>query len=163
MEVKMPLLRTEFNYDRDLVSQETGLACEGEGLTKQSFAEEVDINTIVRRFGLTGELPVNRRMPSFGDFTGVFDYQSAMNAVVAARESFDALPAQVRKRFHDDPQEFVEFCSDKDNLDEARKLGMVPPAEIPLEVEVRDPAAVKPPVNAVSGNPPASGGGTVIT
>lgn len=117
-----------FNYDADLVSEETGLDCSGDaGRTIQSAKEETDINTIVRRFGISGELPKGVRAPVFGDFEGVFDYQSAMNAIVAARESFDAMPAAVRSRFHNDPQEFVVFTSDVANRAEAEKLGLVVP------------------------------------
>lgn len=123
-------IRTEFNYDMNLAGDESGLRCMDGSLAKQSFAEEVDINTIVRRFGLSGELPVGVRMPTYGDFTGVSDFRSAMDAVVAARESFDTLPAHVRTRFHNDPAEFVDFCSDDDNIAEARKLGLVPKEEL---------------------------------
>ena len=39
-----------------------------------------------------------------------------MNAVRGAEESFMAMPAEVRSRFGNDPQAFVEFCSDEANL-----------------------------------------------
>lgn len=120
-------LRSAHNYDADQVSQETGLACRDVSLAKQSFAEESDINTLVRRFGLTGQVPVAARLPTFQDFEGVFDFQTAMNAVVMAQQSFQALPGELRYRFHNNPQEFVEFCSDEANRPEAERLGLVPP------------------------------------
>lgn len=123
--VVVPFLRSAYNYDRDSVSTETGLKCEDESLTKQSFAEECDINTIVRRFGVDGILPQNVRMPTYDDFTMVTDFKSAMDAVAKARESFDAMPAAVRAKFQNDPAAFVDFCSDDKNLDEAVKLGLV--------------------------------------
>lgn len=118
-------VRSPYNYDRDAASIESGLECKDPTLTKQSFAEEVDINTIVRRFNITGQLPTNVRMPSYGDFTGIFDFHSAMNAIVGARESFEAMPAHVRARFHNDPGEFVDFCADAANRQEAEKLGLI--------------------------------------
>lgn len=121
------MLRTMFNYDRDAASLASGLLCLDKSRTQQAFAEEVDINTIVRRFGLDGKLPESVRMPTFGDFSEVIDFQTAMNAQVLAREAFDAMPAGVRARFHNDPQEFVEFCSDDANAEEAGKLGLVRP------------------------------------
>lgn len=124
-------LRTEFNYDMNKAGDESGLNCKDPTLTKQSFAEEVDINTIVRRFHLTGEIPQNVRMPTFEDFTGVTDFHTAMNAIAVAREAFDKMPAEVRARFNNDPGAFVDFTADKNNLAEARKLGMVPPEELP--------------------------------
>lgn len=99
----------------------------GHGRTKQEFKAECDINEIMRRFGKTKELPVGTRAPTFGDFSQVMDFQSAMNAIAGARESFDTLPAVVRKRFNNDPQEFVVFCSDEANKAELQKLGLVVP------------------------------------
>lgn len=119
-------LRAGGAYDVDQVSDESGLDCSVlPSRTQQHFAEEVDINTIVKRFGLTGELPKDVPMVLQGDFTNVVDFQSAMDMVVQARESFDAQPAHVRSRFDNDPQKFLAFVSEKDNFDEAVKLGLV--------------------------------------
>lgn len=126
-----PFVRSPYNYDMNRAGDESGLKCEDSTLTKQSFAQEVDINTIVNRFKITGELPTNVRMPTYEDFTGVYDFHSAMNAIAIAREAFDKMPANVRTRFNNDPAEFVAFTDDKNNLAEARKLGLVPPEELP--------------------------------
>lgn len=124
---KTIFLRTGHNYDRDAASLEAGTFNDEPSATKQSFAEECDINNIVERFGLTGELPTDVRMPQYADFEESVDYHSAMNAVVAARESFMTMPAHIRARFGNDPGAFVEFCSDSSNYDEAKKLGLVVP------------------------------------
>jgi len=119
-------LRQPGNYDVEQASEESGLDCSSlPSRTQQHFAEEVDINTIVRRFGLTGELPEGVPHILQGDFTNVFDFQSAMDMVVAAREAFMEQPAEVRARFDNDPQKFLAFTSDRANLDEAIKLGLV--------------------------------------
>lgn len=128
-----PFVRSPYNYDRDAASDESGLDCSvdrdtGEylpSMTKQSFAEECDINTIVRRFGLTGELPEGVRAPTFGDFQDVPDYHSAMNAIRQADEAFFEMPAELRARFGNDAGLFVEFCSDEKNRDEAERMGLV--------------------------------------
>ena len=94
-------MRAGFAYDVDKASEEAAIDCSAEvepSRTQQHFAEEVDINTIVRRFGLTGELPTNVPQVLQGDFTNVHDFQSAMNLVVAAREAFMEQPAEVRAR-----------------------------------------------------------------
>ncbi|AXH74077.1 MAG: internal scaffolding protein [Microviridae sp.] len=125
-------LRTPYNYDRDEASFESGLDCKDLSLAQQQFAEDADINTIVRRFGISGKLPENVRMPSYGDFTGVDDYRSALDAIEAAKASFMALPGHVRARFDHDPGAFVDFCDDPRNLQEAKTLGLVtmpPPGE----------------------------------
>lgn len=138
----MVFLRTQFNYDVEEASLAAGLDSSidpdtGEELqsaTQQQFAEEVDINTIVKNFGLTGQLPENFRAPVSGDFTGVTDYQSALNAVIAADEEFMTLPADVRERFANDPQKLLEFVENDKNRDEAITLGLVPkPVEKPRD------------------------------
>jgi len=117
--------RTEYNYDRDVASLESGLKCEDPSKAIQSPRDETDINQIVRNFGLTGRLPDNLRLPQYGDFQGITDYHSAMNAVVAARESFDALPASIRSRFHNEPAEFIDWAADPKNRNEMKDLGLL--------------------------------------
>ncbi|WNK14677.1 MAG: internal scaffolding protein [Microvirus sp.] len=149
---KVPFLRTAFNYDRNLAGDESGLDCSVEpSMTQQSFAAECDINTIVRMFGVTGELPSGVRMPTYGDFSGVFDFHSAVNAISAARESFDQMPAEVRYRFHNDPAEFVDFCSAEANRDEAIKLGLVLPRAVALAAAPVEAAAPGTPAPAAAG------------
>lgn len=121
---KPVFVRSPYNYDRDAVSDETGLRCEDASLTKQSFKDEADINFIVRQFGLTGQLPDNVRIPEYRDYDTVMDYHSAMNAVRDANVSFMQLPGELRARFHNDPQAFLAFCSDPSNGPEAVKLGL---------------------------------------
>lgn len=121
---KTLFLRTPYNYDMDSVSCETGLSCPEDSLTIQSAAEDADINTIVRRFGLTGELPGDIKMPQSGDFVGVGDFQSAMNIVRLAQEEFLRVPAEIRARFSHDPQLFSEFFNDPANQDEAIRMGL---------------------------------------
>lgn len=139
----VPFVRSPYNYDVNEASDEAGLDCSGDkGRTQQSFAEEVDINTIVKRFGLTGELPENIPQVMTGDFEGVYDFQSAMDLVVQARESFMAMPADVRTRFDNDPHKFVDFTSDEKNFDEAVKWGLVRP-EVIAARELKAQAALE--------------------
>lgn len=123
----------------DYASSRSGLECKDESLARQSEAEDADINTIVRRFGLTGQLPDNIRLPQYGDFTNITSYHEAMNQVARAGEEFDKLPAAIRARFHNDPEEFVEFCSDKQNEDELEKLGLLNDAALARRAEARQP------------------------
>ena len=134
---KVPFLRTPYNYDVDKVSDETGLACPDPSLAQQNFKDESDINYIVRQFGLTGELPGQTISPQYGDFTGVLDYHSAVNAVLAAQDEFMSLPAQMRARFDNDPANLIDFLDKQENREEAIKLGLVAntisePSETPV-------------------------------
>lgn len=129
--MERPFVRSAYNYDRDEASDESGLACLDKTRTQQHFKEECDINTIIRRFGITKLAPDPVRMPTYGDFTEVFDFHSAANAIAQARESFDAMPATVRSRFNNDPGAFVDFCSAEENRAEAVKLGLVALPPVP--------------------------------
>lgn len=141
-------VRNPFNYDTNAVSVATGVECLEPTLTQQQFAEDADINTIVRRFGITGQLPVNGRMPTYGDFSDVDDFHSAVNAVRAATEAFMALPGNVREEFGHDPQRLIDFCSNPDNLPAARKLGLAP--EVPMPNVQHPPHPPAPPVDTGS-------------
>jgi phage internal scaffolding protein len=136
--MKAVFCRSAYNYDMDIVSDQTGLKCEDSSLTQQQFKEEADINTIVDRFMKSGVLPTPVNMPQFVDYEGVFDFQTAMNAVRAADENFMRMDAKIRARFNNSPQEFLEFFADANNKDEAIRLGLA----IPLAVaESKDLAA----------------------
>ena len=118
-------LRSSFNYDREAASDESALECLDESKAIQSAEEESNINTIVRRFGISGELPGGYDMPKSGDFTGIPDFHTAMNLVRKAQEEFVKVPADVRARFNNDPGRFMDFFDDPANYDEALRLGLV--------------------------------------
>lgn len=139
----LQVIRSAYNYDRDEASRLSGLLCEDDSLAVQSEKEECDINTLVKRFGITGQLPQGVRMPTYGDFTEVLDFRTAHDALIAARQSFMALPADVRKRFSNDPAEFVDFCSNPQNLEECRKMGLAPAAGPPPKADVPEGEVVK--------------------
>jgi len=120
-------LRTPYNYDVMEASDLSGLVCEDPSLAQQHAKDECDINTIVRRFGLTGELPSGVKAPQYGDFTDTTDYHTSLNVVRAADAAFMQLPADVRSRFNNDPGALVDFVSDDNNRAEAEKLGLVLP------------------------------------
>lgn len=146
-------IRTEFNYDIFQASIDSGLKCEDASLAKDSFREECDINTIVRRFGLTGQLPKDVRAPVYGDYDTVSDYHSAMNAISSANSAFMEMPAHIRARFENDAGKFVAFCSDDKNREEAVKLGLVFPAAADV---VGSPAAGQAAAPAAAGAAPAA-------
>lgn len=104
--------------------------------TIQSAKDDSDINVIVRRFGMTGQIRTANVEPFYGDFSGVDDYQSAMNMLLAAKQSFAELPADVRSRFGNDPALLIDFLHDDANLEEARKLGLCRPQEAPPEPQL---------------------------
>jgi phage internal scaffolding protein len=118
-------IRTQFNYDHNAASNASGLVCEEPTRAQQHHREECDINVILERFGKTGQMPVNAISGTYGDFSGVHDYHTAINAIIAAESEFGALPATIRNRFANDPANLVQFLDNPDNRSEAEKLGLV--------------------------------------
>lgn len=96
-------------------------------MTKQSFAEECDINEILRRAKNGQDISgsVIDRVARYGDFSNVPSYQEALNLVKNANGMFMSLDAHVRERFNNDPVKMIAFLQNADNYDEAVKLGLV--------------------------------------
>lgn len=142
-----PFVRSPYNYNMSLVSDETGLKCEDPSLAQQHSKDECDINIIMERFGRGQALPEGFRAPQFADFSGIGDYHTAMNRVAEANEAFDAMPAQLRARFNNDPAELMAFLDNGENRSEAIKLGLVPP---PPPAPENPPQAALDPLATVS-------------
>lgn len=159
--MKKELVRNPYNYDSDQLSQDTGLHCKDETLTQQQFAEEADINYITDRFMRTGQLPQVINMPTDGDFSGTFDFQSSMNLLKKANDEFNALPAKLRARFENDPAQLIDFLKDENNAEEAHRLGLIDKETIERRRaasttgENHQPAQPKP-------NPPPGGGQATV-
>lgn len=107
-------------------------------MTQQQFANEVDINTIVSRFGITPQVALDR-MGVYADFSMVRDFESARAAVEGAYSRFMSLPAEVREAFGNDPGVLIQAAQE------------LPPAEF---MRIMDPKPAPPVVDP----PPASGG-----
>ncbi|MEM1832092.1 MAG: hypothetical protein QXJ97_11255 [Desulfurococcaceae archaeon] len=108
-------------------------------LTKQSFKQEADINSIIARWRKTGIIDhLNPSQPRYGDFSNIPSYDEALNTVIAAESAFMTLPARVRKRFDNDPGYFLEFVQDPKNASELVELGLVDVPSAPLQDEEPD-------------------------
>ena len=139
--MKIKLRSAAYDYDTNAAGDESALKCEDKSLTQQHMAEECDINVLVKRFVVTGEIPQVTMPPLTGDFENVPTYQEALNLMVAAQKSFMQQPAEVRAKFDNDPARFVDFCSDEKNRDELRKMGLwSPEAAARFELEAQTAA-----------------------
>lgn len=116
------IIRSPYNYDVKKASDDSRLECLDPHLTVQDQAQ--DVNDMVRQFGITGNMPLDVRMPLSGDFTQVGTYQDCLQQVKMAQNEFMKLPAVIRERFGHDPQEFMEFIEDERNAAEGEKLGI---------------------------------------
>lgn len=126
------MLRTAANFGGRAYSRSFATvidsSAEGESLTKESESRDTDINVIVEKFIRTGVAPVVSMPPLVGDFRElVYDFQTALNFVRQSEESFMSLPAKIRATFDNDPQRFVNFCSDPANADKLKEWGLATP------------------------------------
>ncbi len=118
------------------------LTC-GPTMAKQSFKEECDINTILKKYEKTGLIDhVSKYNGQYADVTEAVDYQTALNTVMAGEAAFMSLPASIRTSFGNDPHEFLEFAQDPENQEALVEMGLAErvlagpetPAEGDLEV-----------------------------
>lgn len=134
MKYQGPEIRQPGLYNTHSACEECCVADFGPSLTQQNQSDDANINTIVKRFGLTGKLPENVPPVFNADFEEAFDFRTAHNAIIEARNSFNTMPPNIRARFANDPGEFVDFCSNPENMEEMVRLGLAiqrPPEKPP--------------------------------
>lgn len=103
-----------------------------EGMTKQSFKDECDVNRIMARYLATGELPnINALPPQYLDVTAL-DFQEHQNFIAGANSLFQELPSAIRSRFGNSPAEFLDFCSHEKNRPELAEMGLLRPITEPV-------------------------------
>lgn len=151
--------KTPYNHDTTIEAVLSATENTDPSMTKQSEAADTDINEIVRRFGVTGTLPNRIDLPpSIAEFDGVFDFQSAMNLISRAKQSFMGVAPEVRALFNNDPQAFVNYVDEALQAGDTAKLqewGMIVP-KAPVAAQNGPGAPESPPATqGGGGQPPA--------
>jgi len=96
----------------------------GPSLTKQSMRDECDINKIMAKFQKTGAIThYNRHSGEYG-FASALDFRDSLDLVKKGQDIFNDLPSSIRKRFANDPAEFLEFAQNDENKEEMVKIGL---------------------------------------
>lgn len=155
-------VRSAYDDDYNSDAHATHFPCPS--VTKQSFKDECDINTLVSRWQKSGQVgsSFNATPGDFRDVSNVPDYHTALNMVIEAQRMFDALPSNVRDRFQNDPGAFLSFMDDPRNVDEAVSLGLAVKREVGAELPPAPSAATtsqapEAPSTAGSKSSPAGG------
>lgn len=119
---------------------DAGLDCSNSpSMTRQSFAKDADINTIMARYP-NGGVPLDMFMqgtPVFGDFSDISDFGAVVNRVNQARDNFMLLPATLRARFDNDVEKLLEFVNKPENVREAVDLQLLPESMLEATYLVR--------------------------
>lgn len=143
-------------YTGTLVNNATGEVYTPPARTKQQFVAECDINNILKQYKATGQLrhvSAKASAGAYADLPDSVDFQESMNTVLRAETAFATLPARLRNRFKNDPNEFLEFVADPANQKELIELGLATDKRPPAEAA---PAPAGPPAKPPQ-SPPVAG------
>ena len=104
--------------------KKVGITFEEPSLTKKSFANECDINKILKKYQKTGAIDhLNKNEVSYG-FATSDDFTASMEIVQRGQTMFEELPSSIRTKFENDPAQFLDFVQDENNLEEMQELGL---------------------------------------
>lgn len=118
--------RAHYGYDVKAASDEAAYVETMKSLTVQEQALDNDVNELMRIMKITGRMPEPSSVALYGmDFSEVQSFQEMLHTVIAAQQSFETLPAEVRARFSNDPDRLLAFVADDGNMEEALKLGLL--------------------------------------
>lgn len=119
--------RQDDEAQNELARAATRITFDDPSLTQQHHAKDADLNTIVKRYGITdGAIPPMALNPEyFGDFTDAVDFREHLDRVRDALERFNALPANLRSQFNNDPVQLHDWVLNPLNADEAVALGLL--------------------------------------
>ena len=119
---------------------------EGQGRTHQEFADDANINVIMKRFLATGVFThIQAGEPFYGDFSEATDYATAVARVRDADEAFDGLPSAVRALCENDPEKFLIALSNPETAAQLVKAGLEVDDQLvePVTVRIENPPVVE--------------------
>lgn len=103
-----PRVRQQLSFEGDL----------GKTITEQQ--ESTDINNILEKYQRTGLIDhVQKHEPQYAEF-GEYDFAKNQNMIAKINQTFEELPSSVRKDFDNNPQNFVEFIAQQENIDDMK-------------------------------------------
>ena len=84
--------------------------CSEGGLTEQAHAKRCDVHRIVKDYQKTGFISHSvRQPPQFMDVPQAMDFREAMTIMARGQQTFEALDPNIRKRFENDPAQFLDL------------------------------------------------------
>jgi len=103
---------------------------------EQSHKDEVNINNIIKRHGMDLIAKTAQLQQFTYDDNPNNDFQESMNAILQAEKSFSSIPSDIRKKFDNDPAQFLDFIHNKDNQQQLVDWGLANAPEKVSPVEV---------------------------
>ncbi len=118
----------------------------GESKVQQHLTDSNSIKDLEARH-LQNNMPqMNPKIPQYLDLSSGMSHHEMLNKVTETNQAFMNLNPHIRKKFHNQPQELIDFCKESKNLEEAEALGLVPKGTfVPPEVtpEPKPPSTPK--------------------
>lgn len=102
----------------------------GDSRTKQEFAKDADVNTLMYKYIKMGTIPNKEGEVLYQDVSNLPDFKGSMEVVIESKELFQKLDPKIRTRFQNNPQAMLDFLSKAENIDEAENLGLVKRREV---------------------------------
>lgn len=102
-------------------------------LARQEFKQEADINYMLSRFGITQP----REAPAYGEWDDSISLQSALQAVAEAREGFNTLPEDMRRKFNNMEELLTAVQAGKLVIEDGEAPAPVPTTEELLQERIR--------------------------
>lgn len=124
-------MSTKMIYGYQMRPPSVGTVNDEPSMTQQHYANEVNINDIMRKYSQTGYLtdPTKqaRREAMFGASVDQnMSYHDMQIKMQEIDDEFMQIPAHIRKYFKNDPMELMKFLADPENRVAAQKLGLIP-------------------------------------
>lgn len=114
-------------YDVDKDSLDTATDLSGvQSMTQQHMGPETEIDSIMKRFYATGEMPRARLVAEYGDFDDANDLAGMLAQIEVGKHAFKQIPAHIRGMFDNNVGSFLTWIHDDANYNEAAELGLVP-------------------------------------
>lgn len=126
-------------------TRRSSISFEGdEGLTEQHHKKSCDMHVILRQAEKTGVLShVNAYGGQYMDMPSGVDFHQAQNIIAEATQMFETVPADIRKKFGNDPAEYLDFMQNEENRDKMIAMGLdtshLPPLPEPVEAPAPKP------------------------
>lgn len=134
-------MKIRSRYDHE--GTRTTVTCKTPSMAFQSEKDDTMIEAYLRRYRATGFLgdPQRKAAATFGDFSGLEDYQTLQNKMCAVKEHFEALPSNIRRFFGDEPANFVNFVTNPSNFQKAIDMGLISSGEMYAQAQNQSPQA----------------------
>lgn len=134
-EKAVPKIRSA--YDGSRVRRTVG---EGPSMVREAFKDECDINQIVQRYAAGAQMPPRPGDALYADVSGLSDYKSAVDQVLAAYANLDAMPEKARALLKNDPEGFRHALLNATQSEDLVALGILKaPTEEQLAATEEEP------------------------